>query len=407
VPQQHGTGRTVHILTYTSLFPNSEEPSHGIFIYQRVAHLARRIGNAVTVIAPIPYYPRWAPGKTKKRFGEIARQERVGDLCVLHPRYPLVPKISMPVHALLMALGSVQVARRLHAKNAFDCIDAHFVYPDATAAILLGKILRLPVIVSARGTDLTHYPSYRLIRPMLRWTLSQAAGIVAVSDSLKQAIIRLGIRADCVQTIPNGIDAARFFPMERGEAREQLNVPKDDHLLVSVGHLTVVKSQDLLVSAMGLLVPRHPFLRLYLIGEGPTRSRLSEQIHRLRLHEHVFLMGRRPNEELHIWFSAADLSCLASSREGWPNVVSESLGCGTPVVATRVGGVPEIITSGDLGLLVERHPQSIAEGIEAALLKPWDRHAIAERARQRTWNRVAEECDHYLRASSAKKRSRG
>jgi teichuronic acid biosynthesis glycosyltransferase TuaC len=388
----------VHILTYTSLFPNSEQPNHGIFIYQRVAHLARRPGNAVSVIAPIPYYPRWAPGKSRQTFSKIPPQERIGDLCVEHPQYPLVPKISMPIHALLMAFGSLRVARRLHAKNAFDCIDAHFVYPDGTAAMLIGKILGLPVIVSARGTDLTHYPSYRLIRPMLRWTLSHAAGIVAVSDSLKQAIVQLGVSQDGVQTIPNGIDTQRFAPMERSQARQQLNLPKESRLLVSVGNLNAVKSQDLIVSAMTLLVPRHPYLRLYLIGEGHMRSRLREQIEKNRLKDHVFLVGSRPNEELCAWFSAADMTCLVSSREGWPNVVSESLGCGTPVVAARVGGVCEVIISEDLGFLVERNPESIAKGIEAALRKPWDRRAIAEHGRQRTWDRVAEEYDNYLRS---------
>jgi glycosyltransferase involved in cell wall biosynthesis len=303
-----------------------------------------------------------------------------------------------------MALGSLHVTRHLHAHHAFDCIDAHFAYPDGTAAMLLGKILDLPVIVSARGTDLAHYPSYRLIRPMLRWTLAQAAGIIAVSDSLKQAIVDLGITSHHVKTIANGIDPARFLPMERGEAREQLNLPTQGRVLVSVGNLYPVKSQDLLISAMALLVPHHPSLQLYIIGEGSMRARLQEQIRKNRLQDHVFLIGSRPNEELIAWFSAADLSCLVSSREGWPNVLSESLACGTPVVASSVGGIPEIITSENLGMLVERNPESISKAIEVALLKPWDRAAIAQQGRQRTWNQVAEECDSYLRSSSTRKR---
>jgi teichuronic acid biosynthesis glycosyltransferase TuaC len=387
----------VHILTYTSLFPNSQQPNHGIFIYERVARLAQRPGNTVQVIAPIPYYPRWAPGKSRRSFSKIASQERIGDLYVEHPQYPLVPKISMPIHALLMALGTLRVARRLHAKNAFDCIDANFVYPDGTAALLIGKILGLPVIVSARGTDLTLYPSYRSIRPILRWTLFHAAGIVAVSNSLKQAILQLGLGPNCVQTIPNGIDGRQFARMERSQARTQLNLPQENRILVSVGTLNMVKSQELLITAMALLVPRHPSLLLYLIGEGPMRSRLQKQIEQGRLHDHVFLVGSKPHEELSTWYSAADISCLVSSREGWPNVVSESLGCGTPVVAARVGGVSEIITSEDLGLFVERNPESVATGIEAALSKSWDHRTIAEQAHQRTWDRVAEEYDSYLR----------
>jgi len=386
----------VRILTYTSLFPNSEQPNLGVFVYQRVAHLARRRGNEVVVIAPVPYFPKWAPGETWKVFGRIPRREQIGGLPVEHPRYPLIPKISMTLHALYMALGTESAARRLHKQYVFDCIDAHFAYPDGTAAVLLGKLLGLPVIVTARGTDATLYPTYRLIRPMLRWTYRQSSGIVAVSESLKEAILELGLSGERVRTIANGIDAERFTPIGREEARRRLGIPEGVPVIVSVGNLNELKSQHLLVSAVLLLSQRYPTLRLYLIGEGLQRSHLLEQIDRSHLQTQVSLVGRVENEELGTWFSAANMSCLVSSREGWPNVVTESLACGTPVVAARTGGIPEIMTSAEQGVFVERNPDSIAKGIEIALGRSWDRLTISEQARTRTWDLVAEETERYF-----------
>lgn len=386
----------MRILTYTSLFPNSEQPNLGIFVYQRVAHLARRPGNEVAVVAPVPYFPKWAPGEARKVFARIPQREQIGGLPVEHPRYPLIPKISMALHALYMALGTQSAVRRLHKRYAFDCIDAHFAYPDGTAAVLLGKLLGLPVIVTTRGTDATLYPTYPLIRPMLRWTYRQSSGIVAVSESLKQAILALGIPPERVRTIANGIDVERFAPLDRGEARRRLGIPESVPVIVSVGNLNELKSQHLLISAMLLLSRRYPTLRLYLIGEGPRRTHLQKQIDDGHMKSQITLVGRIGNEDLGTWFSAADMSCLVSSREGWPNVVTESLACGTPVVAARIGGILEIMTSAEQGVFVERNPDSVARGIETALGKTWDRLAISEQARKRTWDLVAAETEGYL-----------
>lgn len=395
----------MRILTYTSLFPNSQQPNHGIFVYQRVAHLARRPGNEVAVIAPVPYFPKWAPGESRRVFSRIARHEWMGELTVEHPRYPLVPKVSMLFHAVLMALGSLPTARRLHARYAFDCIDAHFVYPDGTAALLLGKWLGVPVVVTARGTDVTQYSAFKLIRPMLRWTYREAAGIVTVSESLKRAIVEFGISGERVRPITNGIDAERFKPIDPIVARRRLGLADGDSVVVSVGNLNAVKSQELLVSAMALLAPRHPTLRLYLIGDGPRRRSLQEQIDCKKLQGRVILVGGVSNEDLGTWFSAADVSSLVSSREGWPNVVTESIACGTPVVAARVGGISEIIRSPEMGLFVDRAPECIAEGIETALQRPWQRKEISEQIRKRTWSRVAEETENYFRECVAEVRA--
>jgi len=303
-----------------------------------------------------------------------------------------------------MFLGSFARVRKLHRSARIDCIDAHFVYPDGLAALLLGKILGVPVTVSARGTDINLYPSFKLIRPMIRWTLSQADSVIAVSSALREAVAKLGVNPDKIRVIPNGVDAQRFHLMDREEAKRKLNLPPENPLLVSVGALVPLKGHLTLIRAFARIAPRHPELKLYVLGEGPLRSELESLVRELHLQDSVYLPGKRPNDELVQWFSAAEVSLLTSSREGWPNVVTESLACGTPVVATGVGGVPEILHSQDLGIVVDQTVESVVDGLERALSTKWDREAISKQTRARTWTTVAEEVEavfsQQLRARS-------
>jgi teichuronic acid biosynthesis glycosyltransferase TuaC len=386
----------LRILTFTGLYPNKVNPVQGIFIHQRVKHLARRSGNSVEVIAPVPYFPSWLPVPRWQQFSQIPNEEMIEGVRIHHPRYPFFPGISMPAHGTLMYLASLSLARRLHGEKQFGCIDAHFVYPDGFAAVHLGRKLRLPVVVSARGTDINLYSSFRLIRSMLRWTLTHAAGVIAVSTDLKNKMAALGIPETKIQVISNGVDTERFQPCDAKSARKQLGLPEEGFIVVSVGSLIESKGHHLLIGAVAELARSFPKLRLYILGDGVYRSRLDKLVREKKLQNSVFLSGTRPNEELNLWFSAADLSCLLSSREGWPNVVSEALACGTPVLATRTGGIPEIISSPELGMFVERNVQSIAVGLERALTKPWNREEIARHSRSRSWDTVAAEVEAFL-----------
>jgi len=395
-------GLRLRVLTFTALYPNKVNPLQGIFIHQRVKHLARRPGNSVEVIAPVPYFPSWLPIPRWRKFSEIPHEEEIDGLRVHHPRYPLLPSISMPAHGMLMFLASLSLAGRLHREKQFDCIDAHFVYPDGFAAVCLARKLSLPVIVSARGTDINVYSSFSFIRPMLRWTLTKAVGAIAVSADLKNRMIRLGIPEAKIQVIPNGVDTERFQPLDAKLARKRLALPEEGAIAVSVGSLIESKGHHLLIAAVAKLTGRFPKLRLYVIGEGVYRAKLEEIVREKQLQDRVFLLGNRPNQELSLRFSAADVSCLASSREGWPNVVSEALACGTPVLATRVGGLPEIVTSPELGMLVECNVDSISAGLERALTKTWNRNEIARRSRSRSWETVGGDVEAFLQSKVKK-----
>lgn len=386
----------MRILTFTSLFPNEAEPTKGIFISRRMSHFARRTGNEVVVMAPVPYVPAWLDSQRWRSFTRVPRHERIGNLETYHPRYPLIPKIAMVAHGYLMLSGSAALARRLHELAPFDLIDAHYVFPDGFAAALLGKLLNVPVIVSARGTDMNLFPSFPSIRPMIRWTLRQVVGGIAVSTALQHAVIQHGLAQEKAAVIANGVDVSLFHAVDRALARECLAIPQDKEVIVSVGGLVEAKGHHLLISAFAEILPRHPRLQLYIIGGGPLRDKLQSLIANYDLQDRVILKGTQPNEQLKYWYSAADISALTSSREGLPNVIVESLACGTPVVATRVGGVPEVINSQQLGALVDQNVTSIAQGLDLALARPWNRELIAQHAQQRTWDVVAEELEQFF-----------
>ncbi len=386
----------MRVLTYTSLFPNKIEPAHGVFIYQRMSHFARRSGNQVVVVAPVPYFPAWVRRTAWQKYGQIPAREQIGNLTVYHPRYLLFPKVSMPFHGWLMFLGSYATVRRLCRENQFDCIDAHYIYPDVFAGVLLGKMLRLPAMASARGTDMNLFPQFRSIRPMIRWTLRRVQGAIGVCTPLLQAMLDAGLSPDLGCVIGNGVDTSRFYPVDPLATRKELNLPLDTQVIVAVGGLVPRKGFHFLIPAVAQLAPRFPRIRLYIVGEGPERTNLQKMIHDLGMDDCVSLVGPQPNEALRLWYSAAQVSCLASSREGWPNVLLESMACGTPVVATRVWGVPEVITSPAVGVMTDQTTPSIAQGLETALSRAWDRNFISDFARRRTWDVVASEVEQFF-----------
>jgi len=162
-------------------------------------------------------------------------------------------------------------------------------------------------------------------------------------------------------------------------------------VILSVGNLKPVKGFDLLIKAFKAVLTESRDKDLYLViaGDGPLRRALERLISSLDLDEHVRLAGSVPNHELHLWYSAADIFCLASRHEGWPNVLLEALACGTPVVATAVGGIPEIIRSDTLGLLTRRSEEDLARTISRALRTSWQPSTLVRYAASRGWDHVA------------------
>jgi glycosyltransferase involved in cell wall biosynthesis len=350
----------------------------------------------VTVIAPVPYFPRISLHRRWFEFASVPRTEQLAGLEVDHPRYFVFPKVGMSTHAFSMFFGSLpQVRKRFRAHN-YDLIDAHYVYPDGFAAVMLGAKFRRPVVVSARGSDINEFSEFPTIRPMIRQVLRRADALVAVSHDLKKRMVKIGCPSEKITVIENGVDTELFRPLSKPESRYKLGLPEARPIILSVGHLKEVKGFDLLIDATNSLRRGNMNPLLVIVGEGACRNQLERQIARLNLKNNVWLVGSRPHADLPFWYSAADLFCSASSSEGWPNVLFEAMACGLPVVAPRAWSAPEIIVAESIGLLVERNPQAFASALAQALSRRWDIDAIVTYARSHGWNNVASRiCDLY------------
>ncbi len=355
-----------------------------------MTQFAKIDGCEIKVVAPVPYFPaieinwRW-------RFSQVVRLEIRDGIEVYHPRYYMIPKIGMCLYGLMMFLSVLGTIRKIRKTFNFDLIDAHFVYPDGLAAVLLGWVFRKPVVVSARGSDINLYSQFPLIRRLLRCTLLQSDRVVAVSQRLKEAMMRIGVPDAKISVIPNGVDTEKFHPLVKSEARKRLNIAIDGDIVLSVGHLTPNKGFHLVIRAMKLLMQQRPQrnISLIIIGEGRCRRELEKMVAELGLDNHISFQGSVAHEQLLVWYSAADICCLASEIEGWPNVLLESLACGTPVIATAAGGIPEIIRSDRIGLLVDREESKISEAIDTGLNKQWRSGDLLDHARRHSWDCAA------------------
>ena len=379
--------RKMRVLTFTTLFPNNIWPRQGVFIKERMSHVARLGGCDVTVVAPVPYFPPIRVSQ-RQRFRQVEYEEMIDGFQVFHPRYFMVPKVGMTSYGVTMFLSVASLVRRIQRRFDFDLIDAHYAYPDGLAAVLLGRLCRKPVVLSARGSDINVFGKMLLIRRLIRYTLRQADAIIAVSDALKERIVDLGLPGERVAVISNGVDTRKFCAVDRDEARTALGF-LGGRLLLSVGNLLPIKGFDVLIAALKILVERGlpSDVRLVIVGDGPERRRLKALVSQARLQERVSFVGEVPQEQLRLWYNAADVFCLTSRSEGCPNVVLEAIACGTPVVASAVGGVPEIIQSELNGLLCRGRPSELADAIERALSNRWDPVRIASQARERySWD---------------------
>ena len=351
------------ILTFSSLFPNSHQASHGIFVENRLRQLLAFSPDIdVRVIAPVPWFPSSNP-----RFGSYAQFAGVADhevrhgIKVLHPKYPAIPKIGMNIAPWLMYQSVRNTVMHLRSQGFdFNLIDAHYFYPDGVAAMWLAEEFGRPFVVTGRGTDLNLIPQHAGPRKKIMRVAGRAAHMMTVAAALKQYLLEMGVPDERVTVLRNGVDLEFFQPVQDRQAlRRELGFSTRP-TLVSVGHLIERKGHHLVIEAMRDL----PTMDLVIAGDGPEKDALHQLVSHWSLQERVKFTGRLSQESLRQLYQAADALVLASSREGWANVLLESMACGTPVVATPVDGTPEVVASAAGGRLT---PDRTAPGIVSAV----------------------------------------
>jgi glycosyltransferase involved in cell wall biosynthesis len=259
----------------------------------------------------------------------------------------------------------------------------------------MAQRLGLPLLLTARGSDVNVALDERIAGRSIRWAISRSAAVITVSAALRQALLDRGIPAEKLLVIRNGVDLEAFAPVDREAARRQAGLAGT--VLLSVGNLVPEKGHDLTLAALALL----PEARLVLIGSGASESGLRAQAQSLGVADRVTWLAPMPQRELSVYYSAADVTVLASVREGMPNVLLESLACGTPAVASRIGGVPEVLTDPVAGVMLSvRSPEALASACREVIRRSTDPRAVRGFAESFGWKvPIAQQLDLLCRVT--------
>ena len=371
----------MRILIATSQFPIAGEPNRGRPILQTIRELARLA--TVQVVSPTAVYPSWARPRSYL-FRMPQAHDRIDGCDVQYAPYNALPVISRPFNG--WRCGHV-LDRPIQA-FAPDLVLSYWLYPDAYGAMLAARRACVPLVAGARGSDIRVRDP--VSRQLTRAVVGAARRLLVVSEDLGRIAVRdYGADPGRVHAIANGCDAALFQPADRATARHELRVPADAEIVLYVGRLVAEKGLRELLASTRALSAQRPRLQTVLVGEGPLQTELRAAI-AAEPSLPVRFVGSQAPSGVARWMAAADVVTLPSYSEGHPNVLVEALACGRPVVATDVGGIPEVVDAG-CGLLVPpRHAAALAAALVRALEADWDRDALARKF-SRGWDQVAQD----------------
>lgn len=387
------------VLCITSLYPNSQQPRHGIFIETRLRQLRMAYPDvAIDVVAPIPWFPfaaRWMA--TRQGLKQVAPIEQQHGLTIYHPRYLAIPGIGMYVNPFFMLIALCWFAFRNKALiAATEVIDSHYIYPDGVAAVWLARLMNKAVMLTARGSDITTLPANRWLRCQIVRSLRRANACAGVCQALVDEMRHLAPEQTNYHVLRNGVDLNFFKPLPEA-TRQQLRSKRHldgQFVILCVGNLIELKGQHLVIEALTTL----PGCTLLLAGHGEMQPQLEQQVAQLQLSERVRFLGLRTPAQLVEDYNLADVLILPSSREGWANVLLEAMACGTPVLATKVWGTPEVVQSPAAGwLLRERSVTAIRDALLQITEQPIERSATRTYAERFSWEQTSRQIYQLFR----------
>ncbi len=356
------------ILVLSHMYPHNLEPAKEVFVEEEVNALAK--SHQIKVVSPVPYFPpiRFFKKWYQKRL--ISSHEVKNSVEIFRPRFIALPRALFYFLAGYSYLFSVYgVIRKIRREFGFEIIHAHNVYPDGFAAVILGTIFRKKVVITAHGLDVNGLLKQRSIRFVSLSIIGQADKIIAVSSSLKDELIKLGIRPGKIEIIHNGVDVNRFYPMDKNNLLEHLKLAKGTQRIIYVGGIIWSKGLKYLLEAFKIVKEKRGRVELLMLGgvTGTYWEREAAEIKNLTkelaIDESVKFLGKMPNEKIPQWMNLSDVLILPSLSEGFGVVLIEALSCGIPVISTKCGG-PQDIVNDKVGELIDpKDPDGLAEAV--------------------------------------------
>jgi teichuronic acid biosynthesis glycosyltransferase TuaC len=371
----------LRVTVVTSDFPIPAEPFRGHSEYQIVRALSKHAD--VNVLCPFPRYPRWFQPYYDYRPADLSYSPL--GVATRYFEYPALPGLTRCLNGLVCA----KYLEPYFRESTPDVACNFWLYPEGFATVAVARRLGIPAIIGSIGSDLNRIPD-----PATKWltrlAMKRASFVVTKSEHLRQQAIRMGINGRKVRTVRNGCDPSVFHLADRRAARAQLAVHEDAELVLFVGRLDAKKGIVELLEAFISLAGSRPNLLLAYIGDGPGGEQLRSKAKGFELQDRIILIGACPSQKVAQWLAAANLLALPSYNEGHPNVVIEALSCGRPVIATKVGGILELVNKQSGILVSPRDSQGLADAIDTALERNWDERLISEQFR-RSWDEAAAE----------------
>ncbi len=367
----------MRLLVITPIFPNRIEPLYGPYNRQQLAALVRRGGVDVRVLCAIPYVPGASVLGVPERAARLSGLGEGDVLDGLETRYLrrlYVPVVGAPV-AVPLYMTSLVPHREL-ARWA-DVVLGTWAYPDGCAAVLLARALGKPCVVKVHGSDINVIAKTPTARAIMRRTLPLADALVTVSRPMGDELRRMGVPASRIHLVANGVDGRLFGrTRRRDDARRDLGLRAQGPIILFVGRIEPQKGIGELLEAFERVLRARADVTLVLVGDGVWRAR-AEASARERFGPRLVVAGARPFEEIPQWMAACDVITLPSHNEGTPNVLLEGLASGRPAVATRVGGIPDVLADPRSGIVVPpKDARALGDALLDALARPWNEDEV-------------------------------
>jgi glycosyltransferase involved in cell wall biosynthesis len=385
----------------TYWYPESATDMRAIYVHDINRHLVQR-GHRVCVVAPaaagvplkaeldgvqIRRFPLALPDDLA--YGKVA-QSKIGALDKL---------VRMQVMARYL-WRQYQALLECAKETRFDVVHGHWAIPTGPALVRGSRKLGVPSVVTMHGGDVYvnkaegyNFPTKWYVKPILRWTLTHASALTAISDDCIQHALRAGATMDKIHLIMNGADLARFSPSSQPFGTERPYGPK---MVFACRQLFPRKGIRFLIQAVAALRPKHPEIRLIIAGDGFERPELEALADTLKIRDITTFLGWVANRDLPQYFRSCAVSVIPSLEEGFGIPAAEAMGCEAPVVASDAGGLPEVVEDGVTGFVVPKgNAEALAEAIDKLLSDPAMRERMGKAGRQRAvarfdWMRAAE-----------------
>lgn len=394
-------------LFLSSIFPTSTLSVRGTF--NRMLCHALNDDGEVRVVAPRPWHEvvkeigqritspsRRNSGETAENGSETANHKT---LQIERPTYFYPPKLMRHQYGHFMWASVERAVQRLTTDFTPDWVLSYWAHPDGEAGLRAARMLGANSGVIIGGSDVLLLTKDRKRCEQIKRVLQESDAVLAVCDGLNRRAVELGADPDRVHTLYQGIDPNVFFQDDRQAARQRLGVPADDAMFVWVGRMVGVKRLDVLVESFASVVKTRPDAKLYLLGEGHIEQTIRQLVASRGIVDSVIFVGAVQQSELPDWYRAADATLLSSESEGLPNVLRESLACGTPWVSTNVGSVEEISAIDHSIIVPIGDANRLCEGILQSLDPIYKAGAAAYKAR--TWQDTAHDLKQFMNGATS------